>query len=270
VQREAMAGYTLRLSETELARYRMMARSALEHEANDWRAAGIRPGARVADVGCGPALILIELARLVGPHGAAVGVERDAEARAVASELLAAEGLEHAVVIEGDAGATGVEPASFDAVMVRHVLIHNGGCEAGIVAHLATLLRPGGHLYRIEADMPAFRFDPDDPDLADLWARWLTLMRRRGNDPSIGIRLASLLRAAGLDVVLRDARWYCQPREVGVRLAPWAAREALVADGLATPTDIARWDAAFDRFDTLPGEKVFFVPQFRAVGRAAG
>jgi hypothetical protein len=39
---------------------------------------------------------------------------------------------------------------------------------------------------------------------------------------------------------------------------------------LATPADIARWDAAFDRFDTLPGEKVYFVPQFRAVGRAAG
>jgi SAM-dependent methyltransferase len=110
--------YTLRLSESELARYRMMARSALEHEADDWRAAGIRPGARVADVGCGPAVILIELARLVGPHGAAVGVERDAAARAVASELLAAEGLEQAVVIDGDADATGLDPASFDTVMV--------------------------------------------------------------------------------------------------------------------------------------------------------
>jgi SAM-dependent methyltransferase len=265
-----MTGYTLRLSEAELARYRMMARSALEHEADDWRAAGIRPGARVADVGCGPGAILIELARLVGPHGSAVGVERDAEARAVASELLAAEGVGYAVVIEGDAGATGLDPASFDTVMVRQVLMHNGGSEAAIVAHLATLLRPGGHLYLIEADMPAFRFDPDDPDLADLWARWLTLMRRRGNDPSIGVRLASLARGAGLGVVLRDARWYCQPREAGVRPAAWAAREALVADGLATPTDIARWDAAFDRLDALPGEKVYFVPQFRAVARAAG
>ena len=60
--------------------------------------------------------------------------------------------------------------------------MHNGGREVEIVAHLATLLRPGGHLHLIEADMPAFRFDPDDPDVADLWARWLTLMRRRGND----------------------------------------------------------------------------------------
>jgi SAM-dependent methyltransferase len=265
-----MASYTLRLSETELARYRMMARSALQHEADDWHAAGIRPGARVADVGCGPGVILIELARLVGPHGTAVGVERDAEARAVAAQLLAAEGFEHAVVIEGDAGATGLGPASFDTVMVRQVLMHNGGREPEIVAHVAALLRPGGYLYLIEADMPAFRFDPDDPDLADLWARWLTLMYRRGNDPSIGIRLASLMRGTGLDVVLRDARWYCQPREVGVRLAAWAAREALVADGLATPADIARWDAAFDRFDALPGEKVYFVPQFLTVGRAAG
>src|SRR5262249_25241994 len=189
--------------------------------------------------------------------------------RAVASALLAAEGLSQAVVVEGDADRTGLEPASFDTVMVRQVLMHNGGREGTIVAHLATLLRPGGHLYLIEADTPAFRFDPEDPDLADLWSRWLALMRRHGNDPSIGVRLASLLRAARLDVVLRDARWYCQLQEPGVRLAGWAAREALLAEGLATPADIARWDAAFERFDALPGEKVYFVPQFRAVGRAA-
>jgi hypothetical protein len=50
-------------------------------------------------------------------------------------------------------------------------------------------------------------------------------------------------------------------------LAAWAAREALVAGGLATVADLARWDAAFERFDALPGEKVYFVPQFRAVGQ---
>jgi len=43
-------------------------------------------------------VILIELAKLVGPDGTAVGVERAAEARAVASALLAAEGLSRAVV----------------------------------------------------------------------------------------------------------------------------------------------------------------------------
>src|SRR5690349_20632682 len=104
-----MPDYTLRLNESELARYRMMARSALAHEAEDWRAAGVRPGAHVADVGCGPGVILVELARLVGPHGAAVGVERDAEACAIAAQLLAAEGFEHATVMEGEADATGLE-----------------------------------------------------------------------------------------------------------------------------------------------------------------
>jgi len=40
-----MSEYTLRLSETEVARYRMMSRSALRHEVDDWRSAGVRSGA---------------------------------------------------------------------------------------------------------------------------------------------------------------------------------------------------------------------------------
>jgi hypothetical protein len=58
--------YALALSEAELTRYRMMAEQARSAEADPWRRAGIVPGARVADVGCGPGALLPALAAAVG------------------------------------------------------------------------------------------------------------------------------------------------------------------------------------------------------------
>jgi ubiquinone/menaquinone biosynthesis C-methylase UbiE len=70
-----MSTYSLALSEVELDRYRIMATTAAADEAAWWAAAGITPGARVADVGCGPGALLAELARTVGPEGRVTGVD---------------------------------------------------------------------------------------------------------------------------------------------------------------------------------------------------
>ena len=53
---EAVADYTLQLSDDEVARYRLMAEQARDQEAALWAQAGVAPGARIADVGCGPCL----------------------------------------------------------------------------------------------------------------------------------------------------------------------------------------------------------------------
>ncbi|MGH3755620.1 MAG: hypothetical protein ACRDRP_23590 [Pseudonocardiaceae bacterium] len=50
--------YALQLSEAERARYRFMAESARTEERAQWTAAGIEPGAQVADIGCGPGALL--------------------------------------------------------------------------------------------------------------------------------------------------------------------------------------------------------------------
>ena len=73
----APSTYALRLSDDELGRYRMMAARARAEEGDLWTAAGIVPGARVADVGCGPGAMLVTLAELVGPTGRVIGVDAD-------------------------------------------------------------------------------------------------------------------------------------------------------------------------------------------------
>jgi len=148
------ASYSLKLSEQELTRYRMMAASAADNEAAEWSTAGILPGARIADVGCGPGAILRLLAERIGAEGRAVGIDADPSAVSIARQQTA--GLPQVQVQVGHADATGLDPGAYDVVMCRHVLAHNGGREAMIVAHLASLAATGGCVYLVDVDATAF------------------------------------------------------------------------------------------------------------------
>ncbi|HEV8372908.1 MAG TPA: methyltransferase domain-containing protein [Actinomycetota bacterium] len=259
--------YALALDQAEVARYRLMAEQAREAEADLWQRAGIAPGAQVADVGCGPGAMLPALSDAVGPDGAVTAIDADPGAVAAAGALVAAAGLANVTVREGRADRTGLAPASCDVVMLRHVLAHNGGAEDAIVAHLAGLLRPGGCLYLVDSDGSAIRTLPEDADLADLHQRYVALHAARGNDLHAGLRLGERLERAGLELVDFRGSYLIRPMPPGVRPPPWAAREALVAAGLATDQDVARWAGAFERLDAEPTRPTVFAPMFAAVGR---
>jgi SAM-dependent methyltransferase len=266
-----MPEYALRPSDAEVQRYRIMAEHARKAEGELWGLAGIAPGATVGDIGCGPGGVLPALAEAVGPSGAVHALDGDAEAQARAAALIEAAGLTNTDVRTGRADDTGFDPASFDVVMMRHVLAHNGGREQAIVNHLAQLVRPGGVVYLVDSDGTAVRNRNADPDLADLSDKYAQLHARRGNDVQVGLRLDELLEGAGLDVVAYRAWYLILPLPPGLRPPAWAARQEIVSEGLATREDVARWDAAFDRLDApdLPGRQrmTVFVPNFAALGR---
>lgn len=259
--------YTLSLSDDEIARYRSMAERARLQESGAWEAAGVLPGARVADVGCGAGLVLCELARAVGPGGEAVGVEREPGTIDAAKQIIAREGISNARVVHGDAAATGLESGTFDVVMMRHVLAHNGGREADIIAHLAGLVLPGGSVYLVDVDVTAFRVFPPSPDLAEMAERYGDLHAQLGNDLSVGIRLSHLLLEAGLELTDREAVFQILERGSDFRGPAWAARTAMISAGVATDADFERWEAAFQKEAATPGLKLAYVPVFRATGR---
>lgn len=260
-------GYSLRLSEAELARYRMMAATAADQEATEWSAAGIRPGARVADVGCGPGAVLRLLAERVGSAGQATGLDADPAAASAAREVVA--DLPQARVQVGRAEDTGLPPGAFDVVMCRHVLAHNGGREAAIVGHLAALTAPGGCVYLVDVDATALRITHAAPEVADLHQRYREFHRARGDDLSVGLRLGDLLTDAGLTV----ERYVCRSPVVrvppGMRSPAWAARDEMVAAGFATQADVERWAEGFARMDAAQPRPWLFPAGFVALGRRA-
>jgi len=78
--------------------------------------AGIRPGMRVLDLGCGAGDVAFVAPGLVGPGGSVVGVDRSPEALARARLRAAQRGLAQVQFVEGDLG----DPAPggpFDAIV---------------------------------------------------------------------------------------------------------------------------------------------------------
>lgn len=263
-----MAEYALALSPEELERYRYMAGLARASEAGDWAAAGIRPGAAVADVGCGPGAMLRLLAEEVGAGGRAVGVDLDPDAVTAARATVA--DLPQAEVKQAAATATSLGPGSFDVAMCRHVLAHNGTAEAAIVAHLVELTRPGGAVYLVDTDLTGAKVRPAVPELYDLMDRYVEFQEQRGNDMTIGASLGILLEGAGLDVERFRFGGPVLRVPLGMRGPPWAARDVMLAAGVVSRDDVARWSAGFAKLDAEEYRPWITMPVFVAIGRLPG
>jgi SAM-dependent methyltransferase len=199
------ATYVLAQGAAELERLRLQAR-VWEPEAEALLdRIGVRSGWSCIDLGCGAMGILGPLGRRVGPTGRVVGVDLDGHQLVAARAFVREAGLERVEVLEGDAYATGLPPASFDLVHVRFLFAPAGRDEA-LLAEMLRLVRPGGVLAIQEPDSASWACFPPRP----AWTRLTRLVRaafaRGGGDFDAGRRTYGMLRRAGLeDVRVRAA-----------------------------------------------------------------
>jgi SAM-dependent methyltransferase len=125
--------------------YALSSSSEHEHERlsrqADWYApftrrllerAGIEPGMRVLDVGCGPGDVSFLCSELVGADGSVVGVERDEQALARARQRVVELGHENVEFVPGDFRDVELPGAPFDALVGRLVLMYQGDPAAAV------------------------------------------------------------------------------------------------------------------------------------------
>ena len=134
--------YTLGHSEAEVQRLLLQGRIYNHHTEHALRVAGLRPGMRVLDVGCGPGDVSIVASRLVGPTGTVLGV--DAAADIIEFAQLRVAGLAVTNVRFEQTAIDDIrvnEPV--DAVIGRFFLMHLPDPVATL-RRLANEVRPGG------------------------------------------------------------------------------------------------------------------------------
>jgi SAM-dependent methyltransferase len=159
------------------------------------RDAGVGPGMRVLDAGCGAGDVAFLVAELVAPDGAVVGIDRSGDVLATARERAAALGLRQVSFVAGDVG-TIVPAGAFDAVVGRLVLVHVADPVA-VLRHLAGLVRPGGVVAFQEVDIAA-RAWPPAPVFERCWGWAVEALARSGARPDMGPHLFKTFVDAGL------------------------------------------------------------------------
>ena len=168
--------------------------------------AGIAPGMRVLDVGCGPGDVSFLAAELVGATGSVVGVERDEQALEGARLRARDSGLQNVEFVCGDFRDVELAGGPFDALVGRLVLMYQAD-PTQAVSSAARHLRRGGVV--VFAEMCLLLGSVPAPKGLVSWPRtpaseqlsqWLQdIFGRLGTQPDMGLRLPATFAQAGLE-----------------------------------------------------------------------
>jgi len=203
------------------------------------QALGLAPGWRVWEVGAGSPDVPSYLAAVVGSEGYVLATDIDTSWLGGANTAYQ--------IRRHDVGSEPPPSGLFDLVHARLVLVHVARREQALAAMVAAL-RPGGWLLLEDADptlQPLVCPDESGPDqkLANkIKHGFRELLAERGVDLAYGRTLPRQLREAGLLEVQSDAYFpiggpACSELE---RATVEQVRDALIAAGIATKTELAR------------------------------
>ena len=163
-----------------------------------FEALAISEGHTVCEVGAGDGELSIAAAKLVGADGRVYTSELGDDRVKALRQKIAASGLSHITVVEGDATKTQFPDAACDALFMRNVY-HHFADPAAMNASIAASVKPGGRVAVVDFTPPGKEAEtPAD----------------RGKDGMHGISAESLsreLKEAGLEPVsseLGSERWF--------------------------------------------------------------
>ncbi len=193
---QTQVDYVLGDSDGELQRLIRQSEMYAELTANFSCASGIKAGMRVLDVGCGPGCISLQLARLVGPSGAVVGVDKSPRALDLARQRAASEHLANVTFVESHLNAFESEQ-KFDALIGRFVLMFMPD-PAAILRQLSHHVVKGGIVAFQEMDISAAKLVPNMPLRRQAIGWIVETFQQSGVDLAMGPKLYAIFLDAGL------------------------------------------------------------------------
>ena len=132
-----------------------------------------RPGERVLDIGCGPGLLAVDLARSVGRHGRVLAADVSVDMLSIAARSAEAAGVSAVIApLRLDATAIPLAGGVMDAVVAVQTLEWVPRVDDAL-AESFRVIRPGGRILVLDTDWSAIQWHSDDPQRLDrLVAAW--------------------------------------------------------------------------------------------------
>jgi SAM-dependent methyltransferase len=193
---ESESTYVLGHADVEVRRLLLQGRLYNDYTEHALRLAGLRPGMRVLDVGCGPGDVSCIAARLVGPTGTVLGVDAAPEMIELAGARAAEQGLSAVHFKQAVIDTITVEKP-VDAVVGRLILMHLPD-PAATLRRLSAFVRPGGVIAFSENDITGTRSTPDMPLFRQVTSGIVRAFESMGLSPKFGTTLHTIFADAGL------------------------------------------------------------------------
>ncbi|MEM9188419.1 MAG: methyltransferase domain-containing protein [Myxococcota bacterium] len=263
--------YLLGVSDRELARL------GFQHEA--WARpthalfdrAGFAPGHRIADLGAGPGLASVSLARRVGGDGRVFALDSSPKAIATLrrrAEALGLPQIESEVVDLAEWKPTG---QSLDGVFARWLFCFLENPE-GLVHRIADGLRPGGSVAILDYfNYAGFALAPPSSVMSQVVAAVRQSWASGGGSLDVAGSLPGWMAAAGLEV--SDIRPEVHCGRPGTALWNWPKSffetflSELVGQSLLSEADAETFRNDWRSRETEPGAYVLTPPVMAIVGR---
>lgn len=237
--------------------------------------AGLRPGMRCVDLGCGSGDVTLDMAALAGAAGWVAGIDADQAKLELAREAARERGLANVVFEVADVGRWAA-PGEYDFVYCRFLLQHLAR-PVDLLRRMWEAARPGGVLAVEDADLEGLFCDPDNGGFSFYRRMYVEVLARNGGDPACARRLARYFREAGIPVP--QVRLLQGVNAGGAaKVMPLLTLEAIagsiVSSGLATAGEVAAAAEDLRAFTTDPDTlisdpRIFQVWAQRDTGDAA-
>jgi arsenite methyltransferase len=217
-----------------------------------------RAGAKLLDVGCGPGLLVHDMAHAVGEGGQVIGVDMSQQMLDLAARRCA--GLPQVRLESGSAEQLPLADSTVDGISCVQVLLYVPDPRQAL-AEMSRVLKPGGRLAIIETDWRGVLLHSSDPALS---AKMLQAWDHAVPHPQLVPQLQGMLRQQGFTIERIEAIPIVSndynPQNFAAGSAEWMAELAL-AQGIVDPGEVQAWLADIAQLGAA-GEFFFCVNRF--------
>ncbi|HEY6294923.1 MAG TPA: methyltransferase domain-containing protein [Streptosporangiaceae bacterium] len=244
-----MGRYVIRGGREGYDRLLLLARASWPDTAALFTRAGIRPGMKCVDLGCGGGEVSLELARLVAPGGSVTGVDLDGVKLDLARKAAVERGAGNVEFLAGNV-SNWDEPGAYDVVYSRFVLQHLSE-PVNLLRRMWAAVRTGGRVIVEDADFDGLCCHPPNEGFDFFVRAYAEVIRRRGGDHATGRKLYQYFLDAGIPApqvaLVQSVSVSGESKELAWSTLD-ATSEAILSEGVATSGELASALASLRQF----------------------